>query len=91
MDLDRPGHPLPIPSVALTVNGRAGEALDGEPLADLLDRLGERVPHVCYQPAFHSVQQLGAPQTCDTCLVRVDGELVRACATPVRAGMVVEL
>ena len=42
------------------------------------------MPQVCYHP------QLGPIQTCDTCMVEVDGELVRACATPVVAGMKVE-
>ena len=85
--------------VALTVNGRTVEGRDGEWLAGLLDRLdhqrgtptagtggpgGDSVPHVCFDPA------LGPIQTCDTCFVAVDGEPVRACATPVRAGLVVD-
>ncbi len=39
------------------------------------------VPQLCYH------QQLGPIQTCDTCMVEVDGQLVRACATPVTGGM----
>lgn len=39
------------------------------------------VPQLCYLP------QMGPIQTCDTCMVEVDGELVRACATVVRPGM----
>ncbi len=39
------------------------------------------IPDVCYHP------QLGPIQTCDTCLVEVDGELVRACATQASPGM----
>ena len=84
--------------VQLTVDGRAVEGRDGEWLATLLDRLdqadgqrtateggpgGHSVPHVCFQP------ELGPIQTCDTCFVEVDGALARACATPVRAGLVV--
>ncbi|WP_095514827.1 formate dehydrogenase subunit alpha [Rubrivirga sp. SAORIC476] len=84
--------------VQLTVDGRAVEGRDGEWLATLLDRLdqadgqrtateggpgGHSVPHVCFQP------ELGPIQTCDTCFVEVDGTLARACATPVRAGLVV--
>ncbi len=72
------------------VNGRAVHGLPGEPLADLLDRLGERIPHTCYMAPRGTVQQLGAPQTCDTCLVRADGELRRACVTPVTDGLVVD-
>ena len=85
--------------VALTVDGRAVTGRDGEWLATLLDRLdeadgqktateggpgGHSVPHVCFQP------ELGPIQTCDTCVVEVGGQRVRACATPVRAGLVVE-
>ena len=39
------------------------------------------VPQLCY----HS--QMGPIQTCDTCMVEVDGNLVRACATEVLPGM----
>ena len=53
--------------------------------ADLIDHMIERakseVPHVCYHP------QLGPIQTCDTCMVEINGELVRACATTVSTGM----
>ena len=46
-----------------------------ERLIDLLLRTGSKVPHLC----DHT--QLGPIQTCDTCMVEVDGQLVRACAT----------
>ncbi|PTQ51796.1 MAG: Formate dehydrogenase related protein [Hydrogenibacillus schlegelii] len=42
------------------------------------------IPHVCYH------ESLGPIQTCDTCIVQVDGELVRACSTPLRDGQVIE-
>lgn len=42
------------------------------------------IPHICYH------ENLGAIQSCDTCLVEVDGELQRACATAARPGMKVE-
>ena len=42
------------------------------------------MPQVCYVP------QMGPIQSCDTCMVKVNGELVRACATKVVAGMKVE-
>ncbi len=50
--------PVTPVSVSLRVNGRAAAALPGEPLVDLLGRLGLGVPHVCYHPA------LGPLQTC---------------------------
>lgn len=39
------------------------------------------MPQVCYHP------QLGPIQTCDTCMVEIDGELVRACGTKVTPGL----
>src|SRR5215475_4490583 len=67
----------------VTVDGEVHEPAPGERLIDLLNRYGVRVPQVCYHP------QLGPIQTCDTCLVEVDGALLRACATEARSGMVV--
>src|SRR3954453_7382275 len=63
------------------LNGSAREARDGERLIDVIIRAAVDVPQVCYHP------QLGPIQTCDTCMVEVDGGLVRACATTVSAGM----
>ena len=52
-----------------------------ELLVDLINRTGGTIPHVCYHP------QLGPIQTCDTCMIEVNGRLVRACATVVTDGM----
>ena len=59
-----------------TIDGTAHEFSQGERLLDVINRAGIEVPQVCYHP------QLGPIQTCDTCMVEVDGKLVRACATP---------
>ncbi|WP_432804275.1 formate dehydrogenase subunit alpha [Deinococcus taeanensis] len=59
-------------------------ATPGEPLIDVLNRSGMELPQVCYHP------QLGAIQTCDTCLVEVNGELIRACGTRVSGNMTVQ-
>jgi formate dehydrogenase major subunit len=64
----------------LTIDGAAREPIAGERLIDLLNRVGVRIPQVCYHP------QLGPIQTCDTCLVELDGKLVRACATQAEPG-----
>ena len=60
----------------LHIDGSAIDAHAGERLIDVITRAGIELPHVCYHP------QLGPIQTCDTCLVELDGRLVRACATP---------
>jgi formate dehydrogenase major subunit len=70
--------------IRLTLDGQEVETKAGELLIDLLLRNDSKVPHVCYHA------QLGQIQTCDTCLVEVNGQLVRACATPVSAGIKVE-
>src|ERR1700688_4785882 len=69
--------------VRLTIDGTAWDACQDERLVDVITRIGGTVPHVCYHP------QLGAIQTCDTCMVEVNGQLARACATGAVDGMVV--
>src|SRR5271170_3868841 len=69
--------------ISMTIDGVIMEANPVERLIDLLNRNGNNIPQVCYHP------QLGAIQTCDTCMVETDGKLVRACATLVAAGMAV--
>src|SRR5580692_7909811 len=64
-----------------TLNGRPQAIQPGERLIDLINRCGIEVPHVCYHP------QLGPIQSCDTCMVEVDGKLVRACGTVAADGM----
>jgi formate dehydrogenase major subunit len=64
------------------VNGVETAAEQGELLVDVLNRIEDlKLPQVCYQP------QLGPIATCDTCMVEVNGELVRACTTPAAAAM----
>ena len=65
----------------VAIDGIVQEARPDELLIDLINRSGVSVPHVCYRP------QLGPVQTCDTCMVEVNGRLVRACATEVADGM----
>ena len=67
--------------VSISVDGRNVAARDGELLLEAVLRSNE-IPHVCY----HS-ELMGPIQTCDTCLVEVDGKLVRSCGQKVTAGM----
>ena len=62
-------------TIKLTLDGRSVETKQGELLIDLLLRRDDKVPCVCYH------HQLGPIQTCDTCLVEVNGHLARACAS----------
>jgi formate dehydrogenase major subunit len=77
------------PNATITVNGRAVGAHAGEWLIEALNRDSAarktaEVPHVCY------LKQMGPIQSCDTCMVKVDGKMVRACATKVSANMNVD-
>ena len=68
-------------AVSVTINGATQSAIQGERLVDLINRSGIKLAQVCYHP------QLGPVQTCDTCMVEIDGRLARACATTVAEGM----
>src|ERR1700690_4490308 len=63
------------------IDGARHEAQLGERLIDLINRAARQIPQVCYHP------QMGPIQTCDTCMVDVDGKLVRACGMPAAEGM----
>ena len=58
--------------MTVTLNGSPQAIQPGERLIDLINRCGIEVPHVCYHP------QLGPIQSCDTCMVEVDGKLAES-------------
>ena len=72
--------------ITITLDGAAVAAVAGELLVETVNRArpGRSLAQVCYHP------QMGPIQSCDTCMVEVDGALVRACATEAAAGMRVE-
>ena len=76
-------------TVSFTFDGRPFEAVAGETVAAALWAGGQRSVR-----RSSAVAEARAPfcllGICFECLVRVDGNVVRACVTPVRAGMVVE-
>jgi formate dehydrogenase major subunit len=65
----------------ITLDGSLREARAGERLIDVINRAGVQLPQVCYHP------QLGPIETCDTCMVEVNGKLARACGLEVAEGM----
>src|ERR1039457_706992 len=67
--------------IPISIDGTSHEVAPGERLIDAINRAGIPLAQVCYLPI------LGPIQTCDTCIVEVDGKLVRACATELSAGM----
>src|SRR5437879_2781364 len=63
--------------IPISINGTECEAAAGERLIDVINRAGIPLSQVCYHP------QLGPIETCDTCIVEVDGQLARACSSVV--------
>lgn len=80
------GVPDPTPpATEVIIDGHTVQGLVGEPLIDVINReTGKELAQVCY------LQQLGPIETCDTCMVDVNGQLTRACGTRVEPGMRVE-
>ena len=75
-----PLRPTYGPATSVQVDGGTIPARLGEPLIDVINRSGTELAQVCYNP------QLGPIGTCDTCIVEMNGRLVRSCTTPVEAG-----
>src|SRR6266478_4226269 len=63
--------------MTVTIDGSTVQAASGELLVNVINRSGNALPQIRYHP------QLGSIQTCDTCMVEVDGTLARACGTRV--------
>src|ERR1700738_3738610 len=68
-------------TITISVDGRTTVANEGELVVEAILREKE-IPHICYHSPL-----MGPIQTCDTCLVEVDGKLVRSCGTTVTSGM----
>ncbi|AEJ42799.1 formate dehydrogenase subunit alpha [Alicyclobacillus acidocaldarius] len=70
-------------TVQVEIDGKEVTVEQGASVLDAILSTGQEHPHVCYHPA------LGPIETCDTCIVEINGKLMRACSTPVEDGMVV--
>lgn len=71
-------------SVSITLNGKPMEVPINVSILDYLRFKGIDVPALCYHP------DLGAIETCDACIVEVNGELVRSCSTQIKDGDLVK-
>jgi formate dehydrogenase major subunit len=74
------GHSDPS-TIDVSVDGHTIAANEGELVVEAILREKE-IPHICYHSPL-----MGPIQTCDTCLVEVDGKLVRSCGVKVSSGM----
>jgi formate dehydrogenase major subunit len=68
-------------NIKIRLNGNEVNCEPGQTILQIASLSDVFVPSICYNP------QLGPIKTCDTCLVEVAGELVRACHTTVVEGM----
>src|SRR5699024_2710524 len=68
----------------ITINGEDHFAEPGENLLDVLNTTDNFIPQICYN------ESLGPLQTCDTCIVEVNGKQVRACGTTIEGDMEVK-
>ncbi|PFZ07568.1 formate dehydrogenase subunit alpha [Bacillus pseudomycoides] len=71
--------------VHITIDGKRYTAKSGSTILGIINQNGIEHPQICYVPEVDPIQ------TCDTCIVEVDGKLVRSCSTVVTNGMNVEL
>jgi formate dehydrogenase major subunit len=70
-------------SVAFTLNGQAVAARAGETILEVADRLGVRIPRLCYKPGMRP------DGNCRACMVEIKGERVLApsCCRAPTSGM----
>ena len=64
-------------ALKVLVDNREMVAEEGESILSLLKRNGIYIPHICYNEGLTPLQ------SCDSCMVEVNGKLVRACSTKV--------
>ncbi|ACP56391.1 formate dehydrogenase subunit alpha [Saccharolobus islandicus] len=68
-------------SIKLAIDNKEIVASEGETILSVLKRNGIYIPHICYNEGLVPIE------SCDSCLVEVNGKLVRACSTRVKDGM----
>src|SRR4051812_40453996 len=74
------------PDTQITLDGASIPARSGALLVEVINQHREQqkqkpLPQVCYVP------HMGPVESCDTCMVQVEGKLVRACGTQIAPGM----
>ena len=69
---------------SITIDGRAVEVQPGESVLAASRKLGLDIPTLCY------LEKCGPLNTCQVCLVKINGKLVPSCGTKVTPEMVVQ-
>jgi len=68
----------------ITIDGRPVEVSNGESVLAAARKLGIGIPTLCY------LEKCGPLNTCQLCLVKLNGKLVPSCGTKATPGMVIE-
>ena len=71
--------------MALKIDGAAYHFEAGKTILEVINQNQIDHPQICYLPEVDPIQ------TCDTCIVEVDGRLLRACSTKAVSGMNIAL
>ncbi len=71
--------------MTVKINGSAFHFEEGKTILEVINEHQFAHPQICYLPEVDPIQ------TCDTCIVEVDGRLVRACSTKAISGMDISL
>ena len=71
-------------TVRVTVDGKEFSASGEKTILQLFNESNLEHPQICHVPEVDPIQ------TCDTCIVEVDGKLMRACSTQIENGMHIE-
>ncbi|PZE21881.1 formate dehydrogenase subunit alpha [Paenibacillus xerothermodurans] len=71
--------------VNITIDGKSYSAKPGSTILEIINQNGIQHPQICYVPEVDPIQ------TCDTCIVDVDGKLARSCSMIAMNGMNVQL
>nr|WP_041481737.1 formate dehydrogenase subunit alpha [Bacillus amyloliquefaciens] len=74
-----------VQSIRVKIDGTEYEAPEGSKILDILNHNGIEIPQICHVPEVDPIQ------TCDTCIVEVNGKLQRSCSTAAENGMSISL
>ena len=74
-----------VQSIRVKIDGTEYETPEGSKILDILNQNGIEIPQICHVPEVDPIQ------TCDTCIVEVNGKLQRSCSTAAENGMSISL
>ncbi|OXS68681.1 formate dehydrogenase subunit alpha [Lysinibacillus sp. KCTC 33748] len=69
----------------ININGQSYNVAEGATILDTINQNGIAHPQICHVPSVDPIK------TCDTCIVEVNGQLVRSCSTKAIDGMDIQL